>query len=40
MLGSLDCTDIPLCIVCNVVIICNARKDGGEYNGLTNGETA
>jgi hypothetical protein len=27
-------------IVCNVVIISNARQDDGEYNELTNSETA
>lgn len=40
MLRSLDCTNILLRIVCNMVIMSNARKDDGEYNELTNKETA
>ena len=40
MLRSLDCTNILLCIVCNVVIISNARQDDGECNELANSETA
>jgi len=40
MLRSLDCTNILLHIVCNVVIISNARQDDGEYNELTYHETA
>jgi len=40
MLRSLNCTNILLCIVCNMVIMSNARQDDGEKNELTSSETA
>lgn len=39
MLRSLDCTNILLHILRNMVIMSNVGQDGDEYNELTNSET-